>query len=72
MIVGPAFPRFGVVMAEAGASEEMIVATVNLAQQARFEKVFDYRRWRRGRLASASRLIADEFAALASEDLGRQ
>ena len=72
MIVGPAFPRFGVVMAEAGASEEMIVATVNLAQQARFEKVFDYRRWRRGRLASASRLIADEFAALASEDPGRQ
>ncbi len=68
MIVGPAFPRFGVVMAEAGASEEMIVATVNLAQQARFEKVFDYRRWRRGRLASASRLIADEFAALAGED----
>lgn len=67
MIVGPAFPRFGVVLAEAGAREEMIVSTINLRQQARFEKIFDYRRWRRGRLASASRLIADEFAALAAE-----
>jgi membrane carboxypeptidase/penicillin-binding protein PbpC len=67
MIVGPAFPRFGVVMAEAGASEEMIVSTINLKQQARFEAIFDYRRWRKGRLASASRLVADEFEALASE-----
>lgn len=68
MIVGPAFPRFGIVLAEAGASEEMIVATINLKQQERFEKVFDYRRWRKGRLASASRLVADEFVALASGD----
>ncbi|MFO0687266.1 MAG: carbon-nitrogen hydrolase family protein [Myxococcota bacterium] len=67
MIAGPAFPRFGVVLAEAGATEEMIVSTVNLKQQARFEAVFDYRRWRRGRLASASKLVADEFAALAAE-----
>jgi hypothetical protein len=67
MIAGPAFPRFGTVMAEAGGLEEMILATVNLKQQARFEKVFDYRRWRRGRLASASRLIADEFNALAEQ-----
>ena len=65
MIVGPAFPRFGVVMAEAGSSEEMIVSTINLRQQARFEAVFDYRKWRSGRLASASRLVADEFATLA-------
>ena len=53
--------------AEPGGLEEMILATVNLKQQARFEKVFDYRRWRRGRLASASRLIADEFNALAEQ-----
>ena len=65
MITGPAFPRFGTVLAEAGGLEEMIVATVNLQQQARFESVFDYRRWRRGRLSSASRLVADEFAELA-------
>lgn len=65
LIAGPAFPRFGVVMAEAGATEEMILATINLRQQARFDAIFDYRRWRQGRLASASRLVADEFAALA-------
>ncbi len=70
MIAGPAFPRFGTVMAEAAGIEEMILATVNLKQQARFEKVFDYRRWRRGRLASASRLIADEFNALAEQAEG--
>ncbi|MBY0401519.1 carbon-nitrogen hydrolase family protein [Myxococcota bacterium] len=65
LIAGPAFPRFGVLLAEAGATEEMIVSTINLKQQARFEAIFDYRRWRRGRLASASRLVAEEFAALA-------
>jgi predicted amidohydrolase len=65
MVTGPAFPRFGVVLAEAGTTEEILVTTINLRQQARFEKVFDYRRWRTGRLASASRLIADEFVALA-------
>ena len=67
MIAGPAFPRFGAMLAEAGGQEEIIVATVNLRQQARFERVFDYRRWRRGRLSSASRLIADEFADLAKQ-----
>jgi predicted amidohydrolase len=67
LIAGPAFPRFGRVLAEAGGVEEMIVATVNLRQQARFEAIFDYRRWRAGRLASASRLVADEFAALAEQ-----
>lgn len=65
MIAGPAFPRFGVLWAEAGASEEMILATVNLKQQERFEAIFDYRRWRRERLASASKLVAEEFARLA-------
>lgn len=65
MIAGPAFPRFGRLIAEAGSLEEVVVATVNLQQQDRFAKVFDYRRWRRGRLSSASKLIADEFAALA-------
>jgi hypothetical protein len=67
MIAGPAFPRFGRLIAEAGALEEIVVATVNLQQQDRFRKVFDYRRWRKGRLASASKLIADEFAALADQ-----
>ncbi len=65
MIAGPAFPRFGRLVAEAGTLEEIVVATINLQQQDRFQKVFDYRHWRQGRLASASRLIADEFADLA-------
>lgn len=67
MIAGPAFPRFGRLVAEAGALEEIVVATVNLQQQDRFQKVFDYRRWRKGRLSSASKLIADEFVALAKQ-----
>ena len=67
MIAGPAFPRFGRMLAEAGADEEIVVATINLEQQDRFQKVFDYRRWRKGRLKSASKLIADEFNALAGE-----
>jgi predicted amidohydrolase len=70
MITSPAFPRFGRLVAEAGSIEEIVVATVNLGQQDRFQKVFDYRRWRRGRLASASRLIRDEFIALAEESRG--
>ncbi len=69
MIAGPAFPRFGRLLAEAGSLEEIVVATVNLEQQDRFQKVFDYRRWRRGRLSSASRLISDEFKALADESV---
>jgi hypothetical protein len=68
MIAGPAFPRFGVSLAEAGATEELVVATINLKQQARFDTIFDYRRWRRGRLASASKLVAEEFAALAASE----
>jgi predicted amidohydrolase len=68
MIAGPAFPRFARLLAEASTLEEIVVATVNLRQQDRFGAVFDYRRWRRGRLSSASRLIADEFAALAGPE----
>ena len=67
MITSPAFPRFGRLVAEAGTLEEIVVATVNLEQQDRFQKVFDYRRWRRGRLSSASRLIRDEFIELAKD-----
>ena len=65
MIAEPAFPRFCRLIALAGALEEIVVATVNLQQQDRFQQVFDYRRWRKGPLSSASRLIADRFAALA-------
>jgi predicted amidohydrolase len=67
MICGPRFPRFGEVLAEAGDVEEVVVATCNLTQLDRFSTVFDYRRWRQGRLRSASQLVADEFAKLAAD-----
>ena len=66
MITGPAFPRFGTLVAEAGDMEEMVVAPLSMTQLDRFETVFDYRSWREDRLASASQLIADEFASLAA------
>ena len=35
----------------------------------RFETIFDYRTWRETHLQSASKLIADEFAALVNDDI---
>lgn len=69
MITGPAFPRFGHLFAEAGSTEEVIMATLSLQRLARFETVFDYRSWRADRLQSASRLIAEEFQALAAAEV---
>lgn len=68
MIAGPAFPRFGEIMAEAGEMEEIVMATLNLDRLERFTTVFDYRDWRRNRLHSASQLVADEFAKLAADE----
>lgn len=67
MITGPSFPRFGHLYAEGGTTEELVVAPLSNLRLDRFATVFDYRAWRRDRLRSASRLIADEFAALAEE-----
>lgn len=68
MITGPAFPRFGHLYAEAGTTEEIVMASLSRSRLDRFETVFDYRAWRsEGHLTSASKLIADEFAALAEE-----
>ena len=67
MIAGPAFPRFGEIMAEAAGMEEIVLATLNLERLERFRAVFDYRAWRRGRLLGASKLVADEFALLAAD-----
>lgn len=68
MITGPAFPRFGHLYAEAGGTEELVMAALSNPRLDRFATVFDYRDWRRGRLQSASRLVADEFAALVRDD----
>jgi predicted amidohydrolase len=69
MIAGPAFPRFGQLYTEAGELEEIVCASLSLERLDRFNSVFDYRTWREGRLASASKLVADEFAALADRTL---
>ena len=67
LITGPAFPRFGEVLAQAGDLEEIIFATLSGERLARWQSVFPWPEWRRGRLSSASALIASEFAALAGE-----
>jgi predicted amidohydrolase len=67
-IAGPAFPRFQETYAEAGDSEEIVSATLNFEKLHRWQSVFPWRDWRRGRQLEQSKLIADEFAALANPD----
>jgi N-carbamoylputrescine amidase len=69
MVAGPSFPRFGQLIAEGGEVEELVSSTLSMDRLRRFDSVFDWRDWRRDRLASASRLVAREFAALAPEAL---
>ena len=66
VIAGPAFPRFSHVYTEAGDAEELVSATLSFEKLHRWEPVFPMRAWRAGRQRHASRLIADEFAALAA------
>jgi predicted amidohydrolase len=63
-IAGPAFPRFNHVYAEAGATEELISATVSLTKLDRWRSVFPWRDWRRGHQHHVSELVAKEFAEL--------
>jgi predicted amidohydrolase len=65
VIAGPAFPRFSHVYAEAGDNEEIVSATLSFEKLHRWQSVFPMRDWRRSRQADASRLIAEEFRALA-------
>ncbi len=67
LITGPAFPRFGEVLAKAGDMEEIIFATLSGDRLARWDAVFPWPEWRRGRLAGASELIAREFAQIVTE-----
>lgn len=66
-IAGPAFPAFNTVLAKAGVDDEVIVATLNFQQLARWYDLFPWRQWRldEDRQLPISRLIAEEFAALA-------
>jgi len=65
VIAGPAFPRFSQVYAEAGDGEEIISATLSFERLHRWQSVFPMREWRETRQRDASRLIAEEFRALA-------
>jgi predicted amidohydrolase len=67
VIAGPAFPRYSQVMVEAGDTEEIVSATLSFDKLHRWDTVFPIRQWRAGRQLAASRLIAEEFAALAQE-----
>lgn len=51
--------------AEAGDDEEIVSATLSFEKLHRWQSVFPMRDWRTGRQLDASRLIADEFRALA-------
>jgi predicted amidohydrolase len=70
VIAGPAFPRHSQVYVEAGDREEIVSATLSFEKLHRWDSVFPMRQWRSGRQLGASRLIADEFAALANETAG--
>jgi predicted amidohydrolase len=67
VIAGPAFPRYSQVFVEAGDTVEIVSATLSFERLHRWDTVFPIRQWRAGRQLAASRLIADEFAALAQE-----
>jgi predicted amidohydrolase len=67
VIAGPAFPAFNKVYAEAGDGEELVMASLNFAQLARWYDEFPWREWRLGAQGYASTVIAEEFAALAQE-----
>jgi predicted amidohydrolase len=71
VIAGPAFPRFSQIFVEAGDTEEIVSATLSFEKLHRWEPIFPMREWRAGRQLSASKLIADEFAALAAVPAGR-
>jgi len=64
-IAGPAFPAFNHVFARAGTDEALLVATIDFAQLQRWHDVFPWREWRNGRQSSVSKLVAEEFSALA-------
>ena len=67
VIACPAYPGFGEVIAVADESEQLIVGTVNFDKIAAWNDVLPWRDWRMGGQAGATRLVADEFAALADK-----
>ena len=67
VIGGPAFPGFGTVLAQAGRGEELIVATLNFTQLSAWYDWLPWREWRLGPQLPATRLVADELAAIVAK-----
>ncbi|MBB83203.1 MAG: hypothetical protein CL931_05265 [Deltaproteobacteria bacterium] len=67
IIGGPAFPGFGKVLAQAGRGEELIVTTLNFEQLAAWYDWLPWREWRLGAQLPATRLIAEEYAAIVAK-----
>ncbi len=51
--------------AEGGDGEEIVSATLSFERLHRWQSIFPIRDWRLGRQLDATRLVAEEFAALA-------
>jgi predicted amidohydrolase len=67
VIGGPEFPGFGVVLAQAGESEEMIVAELDFPELAKWYDWLPWREWRAGPQLEITRLVADELQQLADQ-----
>lgn len=64
VVGGPAFPGFGRVLAEAGHREELVVAPLDFNLLAAWYEWLPWREWRLGPQMHASRIVAEEFAAI--------
>jgi len=64
VIGGPEFPGFGVVLAQAGAEEEVVCAELDFGDLARWYDWLPWREWRLGPQRGINRLVADELRAL--------
>jgi N-carbamoylputrescine amidase len=65
VIGAPAFPGFPVVLARAGAAEELVTAVLDFTELARWYDILPWREWRLGPQRPITRLVADELSQLA-------
>jgi predicted amidohydrolase len=67
VIGGPEFPGFGLVLAQAGEDEELIVAKLDFIELAKWYDWLPWREWRLGPQREITRLVAEELMALSAE-----
>ncbi len=68
MIGGPQFPGFPVVLAQAGADEELIAAALDFTELAKWYDWLPWRDWRLGPQQPINQLVASEFANIARQE----